>query len=85
MAACVSNKKMYDTLERAEDALIHAWIKFNYPKGGGPVSVYKCEDCGYYHFTSQGTMNAKLAEHRANGKIGLNKEADYWIDKLKNK
>jgi hypothetical protein len=30
-------------------------------------------------------MNDKLAEHLASGKIGLNKEADYWLGKLKNK
>jgi len=85
MTACVSNKRMYDTLEQAEEALIQAWIKFDYPEGSGPVAVYKCEDCGCYHFTSQGRMNDKLAEHLANGKIQLNKEADYWLGKLKNK
>ena len=85
MAACVSNKKMFDTPEQAEEALLHAWTKFSYSRGNGPVAIYKCEDCGHYHFTSQGKMNDKLEQYLASGKIGLNKEADYWLGKLKNK
>ena len=65
----------------AEDALLEANIKFN----RGPVGIYKCEDCGYYHLTSQGQMNEKLAKYLAAGKIKLQKEANDWTEKLKRK
>jgi len=82
MSVCVTHKKMYTSRESAEDALIDARIKFNYSKGGGPVAVYKCEDCGHYHLTSTGTMNERLSKFLAEGKVKLHKEADYWLDKL---
>ena len=74
---------MYASRELAEDALIEARIRFNYPHGGGPVAVYKCDDCGYYHLTSQGVMNERLSTFIEEGKLKLHKEAGYWTDKLK--
>lgn len=74
---------MYSTLEMAEDALIEARTRFDYPPNSGPIAVYPCEDCGHYHLTSQGKMNEKLAKYLAEGKIQLQKEANRWLDKLK--
>lgn len=81
MASCVTHKKMYSSRELAEDALIEARIKFSSSQGG-PIAVYKCEDCGHYHLTSSGTINERLAKFIAEGKIKLHKEADYWANKL---
>ena len=83
MEKCVTNKKIYPTREIAEEALIGAHIRFNYASQDGPIAVYQCEDCGRYHLTSRGPMNAKLAEQLASGKIKLQKEADQWSDKFK--
>jgi hypothetical protein len=47
------------------------------------VAVYQCEDCDYYHFTSKGKMNEKLAQLIASGKIKRQQEANQWISKLK--
>jgi hypothetical protein len=69
----------------AEEALISAWIAFDYPPGTGPISVYQCDDCKSYHLTSMGPMNKRLEEYLATGKIEKNKEANKWLDRIKNK
>ncbi len=83
MKPCPTTKKMYPSLEIAEDALIEARTQFDYKPNQGPVGVYLCDDCGYYHLTSQGKMNEKLATQLKDGKIKLQKEANQWLDKLK--
>jgi hypothetical protein len=83
MAQCVTGKKMYPTAQMAEDALIEAWVKNDYPAGKGPISIYKCEDCGNFHLTSSGTINPSLSSFINDGKLKLRKEANYWLDKFK--
>lgn len=85
MKSCVSHKKIYLSLQAAEDALIEAWTKFEYRPGTGPISIYKCDDCGNYHFTSRGEMNERLKQHLEEGTIRRQREADYWIGKMKKK
>jgi len=82
---CPSHKRIYQTRDQAENALIEARAKFDHAPNSGPIAVYQCEDCGFYHLTSKGTMNEKLAKHLAEGKIDLQKEANRWLDKLKGK
>ncbi len=82
MLKCPSSKRIYLTEGLAEDALIDAHSRNNYA-GTGPVAVYQCEECGYYHFTSKGKMNEKLAQQMANGKIKLQQQATHWMNKLK--
>ena len=67
----------------AEDALIEAWIKFEYAPGSGPIAIYKCDDCGQYHFTSQGPMNENLSVALTSGKIKQQKVGNDWLNKLK--
>ena len=83
MIKCVSHKKVYFTVDLAEEALLGASTRFEYGKHLGPVGVYQCDDCGYYHLTSQGAVNEKLTEYRASGKLKLEKEAQHWLDKMK--
>ncbi len=83
MKPCATSKKMYPSQEIAEDALIEARTQFDYKPNQGPVGVYLCEDCGYYHLTSQGKMNERLAAQLKDGKIKRQKEANQWMDKLK--
>ena len=85
MIKCVSNKKVYNSEQVAEDALIDAWTRSEYPGGRGPVAVYRCDDCGYFHFTSQGIMNQKLAKFIKDGKRDRLREANHWENKLKRK
>jgi hypothetical protein len=83
MITCSSNKKVYLTEDIAEEALIQAHMLFDYSKGGGPIAVYRCEDCGNYHLTSKGIMNSKLADYLKGGKLDRDKEAERWMRKLK--
>lgn len=83
MVKCISNKRAYPTKEVAEDALIEAHTQFDYGKASGPVAVYQCEDCGYYHLTSKGPMNEKLEAVMKGGKLKHQKEASLWMHKLK--
>ena len=83
MKPCVTSKKMYPSQEIAEDALIEARTRFDYKINQGPIGVYLCEECGYYHLTSQGKMNERLSIQLKDGKIKRQKEANEWMDKLK--
>jgi hypothetical protein len=85
MIKCSSGKKVYASQELAEEALLEAWTRYNLKPENGPVAVYKCEDCGYYHLTSKGPMSSNLAQHLADGKIQRQQEANYWQEKLKNR
>lgn len=83
MIRCVSNKKVYSTQEIAEDALIEAHTQFQYKENSGPIAIYRCEDCGYYHLTSKGPMNARLQQMIQEGKIRLQREANDWLHKMR--
>ena len=83
MLKCPSNKKVYSSKEIAEEALIEAHTQFEYTRGSGPIAVYECEDCKYYHLTSQGPMNQKLEQLMKDGKIQRQKEANQWLNKIK--
>ena len=85
MIKCISHKKVYLTEAIAEDALIEARTQYNYPAGSGPIAVYRCDDCGNYHLTSQGTINQKLSLYMSQGKINREKEANAWLKKIKRK
>ncbi len=85
MERCVSGKRVYTTQEMAEEALLEAWARFDYAAGNGPVAVYRCEDCGNYHLTSRGPVNAKLDQALREGKITRQREANRWEEKFKRK
>ena len=82
MLKCPTSKRIYVTESLAEDALIDTHSRHQYA-GTGPIAVYQCDECGYYHFTSKGKMNEKLAEQIASGKTKRQQEANQWINKLK--
>jgi len=83
MNRCSSGKRTYDTEALAEEALIGAYIQFEYRAGTGPMAVYRCEDCGRYHLTSTGTMNQRLAELLSSGAIQKQRQARDWEQKWK--
>ena len=85
MASCSSGKRGYVTESVAEDALIEARTRYGGEKEGGPVAVYRCDDCGQFHLTSKGPMNPKLTAYIKEGKLKLNQEAGRWMEKLKRK
>jgi hypothetical protein len=67
----------------AEDGLLEIWMRYNVRESNGPVSIYQCEDCGYFHLTSRGPMNERLSKYLSEGKIKRDQEAKYWEDKFK--
>jgi hypothetical protein len=85
MIKCVTGKKTYQTAELAEEALIGAHTRFEYKGGQGPIAVYNCLDCGLYHLTSRGPMNATLQKQLGTGEIDRQKQADDWLNKLRHK
>jgi hypothetical protein len=85
LTACPTRKKMYSTEAVAEEALISAWITYQYKGGNGPIGVYLCEECGSYHLTSKGAMNTKLEEYIALGKIERGADVEAWLDKIRRK
>ena len=85
MNSCETKKKQYLTESAAEDALITAWTTYGYKDNRGPIGFYICDSCGYYHLTSKGDINSRLAQLFASGKIRKQEEANRWIEKLKRK
>lgn len=78
MQKCTSGKRAYAYAEIAEEALIEAHIQYEFGQAKKPVTFYLCEDCGYYHLTSQGIMNNRLATQLKEGKLDRLKEANRW-------
>jgi hypothetical protein len=85
MRACGSGKKSYQTQELAEEALIEAHTRFDFGRTSGPTGAYQCEDCGYFHLTSKGPLNQKLADLLRTGQIHNVREARSWEEKFKRK
>ncbi len=77
-APCVTGKIIYETEYDAEEALLAAWIRNDYREGSGPRAIYQCNDCGRYHFTSQGEMNDFLREKIESGYVATQKRARDW-------
>ena len=82
MERCSTGKKVYYTKQDAEDALIEAWERNTYRLGGGPINVYQCQDCHFYHWTSQGQMNERLNHALNDGSIARAREANRWRGQL---
>ncbi len=79
---CPTHKRIFLNHDQAVEALVGARILYGYSDGNGPVSVYKCDECGHYHLTSKGTVNETLQKHIRDGKIDLEKEANRWLRKI---
>ncbi|GAB1446745.1 MAG: hypothetical protein KF860_10860 [Cyclobacteriaceae bacterium] len=83
MKTCPSYKRCHATYELAEEALIGAHIAYDYDKGSHPVGVYQCDQCGQYHLTSHGEVNARLQKMLNEGEIQKQREADWWEGKIR--
>ncbi len=85
MTSCPTHKRSFNTYEQAVQALLEARVRYDYPNGAGPVSVYKCGDCGLFHLTSKGPPDENLIKQLTDGKIDLHKEANHWLAKFKHR
>lgn len=75
---CISGKRVYETLEIAEEALVQHHIVNEYKAGEGPINVYKCQDCGRWHFTSKGKPNSIFDDNEVKLRIKNERRANYW-------
>jgi hypothetical protein len=82
---CISGKKVFATQQIAEDVLLELWTKNNYTSNHSPIAVYRCDDCGFYHLTSRPPTNERLAAYLNSSKFKLDKEANKWMNKFKNR
>ena len=76
--SCPSGKRIYHNAKDAEEALIQAWINFEYREGSGPLSFYECNDCRNYHLTSWPPMSEALREALDSGYIQKEKRSRDW-------
>jgi hypothetical protein len=83
MRKCPTGKVIYTSMSLAEDALIDFWSRNHIKPGGGPVNIYQCNDCGNFHFTSQGTMNDRLKVEWDAGRIAKQRLAFDLEQKLR--
>ena len=81
LRSCPSGKLAFATEVLAEEALIDTRTRRGDDRQG-PVGVYRCDDCGQFHLTSKGSMNARLAQYIKDGKLKLNQEAERWKSKF---
>jgi hypothetical protein len=83
MSTCATGKRVFFTHNDAEEALLDAWIRNHYNSGSGPIAVYQCTDCNYWHWTSKGTINSRLSADLASGKINKLRDGHDWERKLR--
>lgn len=81
--SCVSGKRTFESEELALDALVQNHIRNEYRKGQGPINVYNCADCGWWHFTSKGEVNALLKDESVQKKIAEERRAFFWEQYMK--
>lgn len=85
MNRCNSGKRGFQTYENAVEALLAARTRFECRDGQGPISVYKCDECGAYHLTSKGVINEELRKKLDDGSIARQRRAENWEERLKGK
>ncbi len=81
LRSCPTGKRAFATEVQAEEVLIDTRVRHS-NDSHGPVGVYRCDDCGQFHLTSKGPMNARLAQYIKDGKLKLNQEAERWKSKF---
>lgn len=83
MASCSTGKRRFPTETLALEALLEAHALYHYKAGQGPQTVYTCEICGDFHFTSRGPAHPKLQEAIASGDLARMQRTNEWKSKLK--
>ena len=81
--SCPSGKRLFENQAIAEEALLQNHIMNDHRRGGGPINVYLCNDCGSWHFTSKGIRNGLLDDPEIIRKIESAKRAFEWERRLK--
>lgn len=80
---CTSGKTSYSSENQATDALIDVWSRNTFREGEGPVTIYRCDECSEFHFTSKGDTHEKLKDLIQSGRLEKLREAARWEDKFR--
>lgn len=80
---CSSGKKCFELESLALEALVQNHIINEYPRDEGPINIYECEKCGYWHFTSKGLKHTHLEDPEIQDRIKKERQANYWERKLR--
>jgi len=81
---CSSGKKgCFERESLALEALVQNHIMNDYSVDEGPINVYQCDECDYWHFTSREPKNAILEDPDTLKRIKKERRANYWERKLR--
>jgi hypothetical protein len=81
--ACITGKIAYDSMEIAGEALVQNHVRNAHRAGAGPINIYQCQDCGKWHFTSQGARYHLLQDPEVIDRIRREQMANHWEKKLR--
>jgi len=80
---CKSGKQVYPDESLAVEALLEVWGRTDFRSGEGPKTVYCCEECGSWHFTSKGAMHPRLDTFTRSPEFALRRKAAEWEDRFR--
>ncbi|MFM7193717.1 MAG: hypothetical protein ACKOYP_02915 [Bacteroidota bacterium] len=81
--SCKSGKQLYPDEPTALVALLEVWGRTPFRAGEGPKTVYRCEDCGNWHFTSKGATHPELEAYMRSPEFLLKRKASDWEDRFR--
>lgn len=82
MRDCSTGKICHMSQEVAEEALVENRARNNFDHAAGPINIYKCEICHYFHFTSKGNPREMLSDPVVQRKIERMKIQNHWERKF---
>ncbi|MEM7552444.1 MAG: hypothetical protein AAF363_22365 [Bacteroidota bacterium] len=80
---CVSGKIIHYTEKEALEALVQNHIRVYHNQNSGPVNIYECKDCNYFHLTSKGDRHEILDDPEVKKRIDLERQSIHWESKLR--
>lgn len=80
---CKSGKQYYADEQTALMALLEVWGRTAFRAGEGPRTVYRCDDCGGWHFTSKGTVHPQLEAYLQTPEFQLRRKAADWENRFR--
>ncbi len=78
MMTCRTGKRCFETEAIAEEALIQNHIVNHYQGQEGPKTIYQCDECGNWHFTSRGQFHPLFEDEEVVDRIKRERLANSW-------
>lgn len=80
---CSNGKIQYNSEQEALNALIDHRARFHHSPNSGPINVYKCTICEFWHFTSRGLRHSILEDQEQKEKARILSASYDWERKFK--